>query len=66
MTKNKVWIQSREIVCHGNIPLEMEKNNSRSFIHGQSCTIPANFVKIDLVDVEIIRLKNIFKNTNET
>jgi len=38
------------------------KNNFRSLIYGQSSTIPANFVKIGLVDVEIIGLKKITKN----
>ena len=33
---------------------EGSKNNSRSFIYGQSSTNPANFVKIGSVDVEII------------
>ena len=43
-----------------------KKNNFNSFIYGQNSTNPANFVKIDPVDVEIISLteitKNIFKN----
>jgi len=34
----------------------------RSFISNQISTIPANFVKIDPVDVEIIDLKEITKN----
>jgi len=38
------------------------KNNFRSLIYGQSSTIPANFVKIGLVDIEIIGLKKITKN----
>jgi len=35
------------------------KNNFRSFIYGQSSTVPANFVKIGLVDVKIMGLKEI-------
>ena len=33
-----------------------------SFIYGQSSTIPADFVKIGPVDVEIIALTEITKN----
>jgi len=39
----------------------IEKNNFRPSIYGQSSTIPANFVKIGLVDVEIIGVKEITK-----
>jgi len=39
--------------------LERAKNNFRLFIYKQSSTIPANFVKIGQVDVEIIGLKEI-------
>jgi len=46
--------------------LERSKKNYfldlRSFISNQISTIPANFVKIDPVDVEIIDLKEITKN----
>jgi len=42
--------------------LEEPKKINRSFIYGQSSTIPANFIKIGPVDVEIIHLKEIAKN----
>ena len=38
---------------------EGSKNNFKSFFYGQSSTNPANFVKIDLVDVEITGLTEI-------
>ena len=38
-----------------------KKNNFNSFIYGQNSTNPANFVKIDPVDVEIISLTEITK-----
>jgi len=50
------------IGCHGNVPRGIEKNTSSSFIYGQSSTNPANFVKIGLIDVEIIGLTEIAKN----
>jgi len=40
-----------------------KKNNFRSFIYGQSYTNPANFVKIGPVDVEIIGLTEINRQT---
>jgi len=53
--------------CNGNVPWEIEKNNLTPFIHGQTCTNPANLVKIGPVDVEknvqlIIGLKEITKS----
>jgi len=41
---------------------EGSKNNSRSFIYGESSANPANVVKIGPVDVEIIDLAEIAKN----
>jgi len=38
---------------------EGSKNNFKSFFYGLSSTNPANFVKIDLVDVEITGLTEI-------
>ena len=38
------------------------KNNFRSFIYGQSSTNPADFMKIGLVDVELVGLTEITKN----
>jgi len=38
------------------------KNNFRSFIYSQSTTIPVNFIKISVVDVEIIGLTETTKN----
>jgi len=54
----------QKIGCHGNVSWGIEKNNSRLFIYGQISTISANFVKIGLVDVEIIGLKEITKKYN--
>jgi len=34
--------------------LEESKNNFRQFIYSQSSTKPANFVKIGLVDIQIV------------
>jgi len=42
--------------------LEGSKNNYGSFICGQSSTNPANFVKIDLIDAEIIGVTKVTKN----
>jgi len=56
---------AHKIGCHGNVPSEIEKNNFRSFIYGQSSTNPTNFVKIGLVDVEIIGPKVITKTYNK-
>ena len=42
-----------------------QKNNFRSFICSESFTNPANFVKIVLVDVEIIGLTEIATNIFE-
>jgi len=39
----------------------IEKNNSTSFIYGQSSTNPANVVKISLVVVEIVGLAEVTK-----
>jgi len=55
----KVWIQSTKSLLPWQQPLGNQKNNFRSFIYGQSSTVPANFVKIGLVDVEIMGLKEI-------
>jgi len=41
-----------------------KKNNFTSFIDGHSSTNPINFMKIGLVDVEIIGLTKITKNTH--
>ena len=47
--------------------LEGLKNNFRLFIYRQFYTIPANFVKIGAVDVEIVGSDRIiFKNTTKT
>jgi len=42
-------------------PLRDRKNSFRSIIYGERSTIPANFVKIGPVDVEIIGLTEITK-----
>jgi len=44
------------------LALEGSKKITRSFIYGQTSAIPANFVKIGSVDVEIIDLNEITKN----
>ena len=44
---------------------EDRKSNSRSSIYGQSSTIAANFVKIGLVNVDIIGVTEISKNINK-
>jgi len=54
---------AHKIGCHDNVPRGIEINNFRSFIYGQSSTNPANFVKIGPLDVEIIGLTEITKNT---
>jgi len=43
--------------------LEGLKNNFRLFIYRQFYTIPANFVKIGAVDVEIVGLIELFLKT---
>ena len=53
---------NRKLVAAATSLEGSKKNNFRSFIHGQSSTIPADFVKIGLMDVEIIGLKEIAKN----
>ena len=40
-----------------------KKNSFRSIIYGERSTIPANFVKIGPVDVEIIGLTEINRQT---
>ena len=45
--------------------VEGSKNNFSSFINGQSSTNPAHFVKVGLVDVEIIGLTEITKEYNK-
>jgi len=40
----------------------LKKNNFWSFIYGQSSTNPADFMKIGLVDVELVGLTEITKN----
>ena len=66
--RHRVWIQSTENFLPQECPWRDRKNNFRSFIY-RSSTIPANFVKGCLVDVQIIGLKeitkNIFLNTSE-
>jgi len=54
---------AHKIGCHGNVPRNIEKNNFRSFVCGQSSTNPANFVKIGPVDVDknhknVIKIKH--------
>jgi len=56
--------KAHKIGCHGNVPSRIEKNTFSSFIYSQSSTKPANFVKIGLIDVEIIGLTEITKNVN--
>jgi len=51
---------NRKLVAMGS-PLWYRKHTFRSFIYCQSSTIPVNFVKIGLVDIEIIGLKEITK-----
>jgi len=46
-------------------PLKNRKTNFSSFIYRQSSTNPANFVKIGLMEVEIIGLTEITKNANK-
>jgi len=53
---------AHKIGCHCNVPRGIEKNNFRSFTHGQSSTNPVTFVKIGPVDVEIIGLREITEN----
>jgi len=57
--------KAHKIGCHGNMPSRIEKNTFSSFIYRQSSTNPANFVKISLIDVEIIGLTEIAKNVNK-
>jgi len=63
----KVWNGRR--FCPQNwlpwqCPLGDRKNNFTSFIDGHSSTNAINFMKIGLVDVEIIGLTKISKNTH--
>jgi len=53
---------AHKIGYHGNVLWGIEKNNFWSFIYGQSSTNPADFMKIGLVDVELVGLTEITKN----
>jgi len=59
--KKNGWIESIQIGCHGNrqCPSRNRKTNFSSFIYSHGSIIPADFVKIGLIDVEIIGLTEI-------
>ena len=54
---------AHRIGCRGNVPWGIEKITTL-FIDGHSSTNPINFMKMGLVDVEIIGLTKITKNTH--